>query len=547
MEMSGIKRFFASAFLLTVSALIMRSISVSFSAYVSNTAGAEAMGVFSQIMSVFGFALTIATSGVNLAVTRMVSEALAQNDDGLVRKSMKKSIAYCLFFSILSGSLLFIFSEPIGAKVLKDERTIFSLKILSLSLPFISLTSALGGYFTAVRRVYKSTAYSVAEQLIKIFFTVKMFELYIHRGIEYACIALVSADAISEFSAFAMSASMYLLDRKKHIKRKATAVSDSVVSKKLCKIALPIAASTYIRSGLITIEHILIPKSLIKSGLSRSAALASYGMLHSMVMPVVLFPTAVLSSFSGLLVPELAEAAVKGKKGAVQNIAERAFQYSLLFSFCISGILICFSGEFGIIIYDSLEASRFIKIMAPLVPVMYLDSVTDAMLKGLDKQIYSMNVNIIDALLSIILVAVLLPKYGIMGYVMTIYATELVNASLSIAKLIEVSEMRAKIFKWAFSPLISVIGATTLGRIIFSAFELPLGMISELVLNCVMVVLLYCLLIQITGAFTKRDKVWLKNAIGIRQFSADRCGTRQDARKHSAPLQKEPLKNIQKY
>ena len=134
-----------------------------------------------------------------------------------------------------------------------------------------------------------------------------------------------------------------------------------------------------------------------------------------------------------------------------------------------------------------------------------------------------------------------------MGYVMTIYATELVNASLSVAKLIEVSEMRAKIFKWVFSPLISVIGATTLGRIIFSAFELPLGMISELVLNCVMVVLLYCLLIQITGAFTKRDKVWLKNAIGIRQFSADRCGTRRDARKHSAPLQKEPLKNIQKY
>ena len=545
--MRGLRRFFANAALLTFSALIMRSISVSFSAYVSNTAGAEAMGLFSLIMSVFGFALTVATSGVNLAVTRMVSEAMGQGDEGLALKSMRKCIAYCMICSFSAGGVLFVFAEPIGAYVLKDTRTVLSLRILASALPFISLTSALNGYFTAVRRVYKNTLYSLAEQFIKIYFTVKFFELYIDKGIEYACIAMVAADAISEFSAFVMSAIMYYSDKHLHIKGKNTSVAGSVVTKTLCSIALPVAFSTYIRSGLLTIEHILIPQGLTKSGASRSDALASYGMIHGMVMPVVLFPTAILSSFAGLLVPELAEAAVKKQKALVQSIAARAFQYSLIFSFGIAGFLMCFSGELGTVIYESLEVSEYICLMAPLVPVMYLDSVTDAMLKGLGQQVYSMNVNIIDALLSIICVLILLPRYGIFGYVMTIYITELINAALSITKLLTVTELRPKVFKWVFSPLISVIGAASITRIIFNLVDMSVSLTAEIAFNGIIMLIFYGLSTRLTGALNRRDCAWLKNAIGIRRYSADRSEEHRDARKYSAPLRAERLSNTRKY
>ncbi|MEE0967961.1 MAG: oligosaccharide flippase family protein [Clostridia bacterium] len=542
--MSSLKRFFANAALLTLSALIMRSIAVSFGAYVSNTAGAEAMGLFSLIMSVFGFALTLATSGVNLAVTRMVSEALGSSDDGLALKSMRKCVLYCMICSIFAGGVLFVFAPAIGNIILRDTRTILSLRILALSLPFISLTSAYNGYFTAVRRVYKNTIYSVSEQLIKIYFTVKFFELYIHKGVEYACIAMIAADAISEFSAFVMSFIMYYFDKKRHIKRNITSVNDTVVTKKLYSIAIPVAISTYIRSGLLTIEHILIPKGLMKSGLLNSEALASYGMLHSMVMPVVLFPTAVLSSFSGLLIPELAEASVKNKKAPIQNIASRALSYSLIFSFGISGFLMAFSGELGMIIYDSAEVSKFIRLMAPLVPVMYLDSVTDAMLKGLGHQVYSMNVNIIDALLSIICVIVLLPRFGMKGYVITIYITELINASLSISKLISATDLRPKILRWIFAPLISVIGASAFGRLIFGIINTPVSVTGEVVLDALVMLFIYIFLINITGALNRRDRAWLKYALGkrpkkkIRRYSEVRCEARPSARIYSAPLQK---------
>ena len=506
--MKSIKRFFLSALLLTAVALLMRSVGVSFSVYVSNTAGAEAMGLFSLIMSVFGFALTVASSGANLAVTRMVSDAKGSGDDGLVRKSMKQCIKYCLFFSALAALCLFFFSDFIGKEILKEERTVLSLKILALALPFIAITSVINGYFTAVRRVYKNAISQVIEQFIKIGFTVWFFMLFLEKGIEYACVALVSADLISEISACLISYFLYALDKKKHIKEAETKINGREIKGKLYSIALPVAFSAYLRSALITVEHILIPRGLRKSGSNQAEALTSYGTLQSMVLPLVLYPNAILASFAQLLVPELSECNVRKEKTRIKYIVSRAFQFSMLYSIGVSGVLICFSGELGKIIYNSREASNYISLIAPLIPIMYLDGVTDAMLKGLGEQVYSMNVNIIDATLSVILVIILLPRYGINGYIITIYVTEIINAALSVLHLVNVTGLRSSIFRIVFSPLLSILGAASIGKIIFIRLT-SLSPITSLVFGITTVISIYFLLTACIGSVNKADRRWL--------------------------------------
>jgi hypothetical protein len=46
-----------------------------------------------------------------------------------------------------------VFSVPVAGRLLGDMRTLRSLRVLALSLPFISLSSALSGYFTGIRKV----------------------------------------------------------------------------------------------------------------------------------------------------------------------------------------------------------------------------------------------------------------------------------------------------------------------------------------------------------------------------------------------------------
>ena len=148
--------------------------------------------------------------------------------------------------------------------------------------------------------------------------------------------------------------------------------------------------------------------------------------------------------------------------------------------------------------------------IAPLVPVMYLDSVTDAMLKGLGEQVYSMNVNIVDAMLSVVCVILLLPKFGIIGYVITIYLTEIINASLSIIKLISITGMRTNIRKWVFAPLLSVVGAASVCRILIGTVSLPVSGVTEVVFCSFTVVFFYIILTLLTGGISKTDIKYLR-------------------------------------
>ncbi len=465
--MSEFKRFVRNALLLVGSSLLMRTVSLAFEAYTSQKVGAEGMGLFSLIMSVYGFAVTFATSGVSLAVTRLVAEALGEGRRDEVRAVMHRATLYALLFGGIASVVLFSCAAPIGNVLLGDARTIPSLRLLSVALVPIALSSVYSGYFQAVRRVSRNAATQLFEQGLRILFTVWGLMALAPAGLAYACLALVGGSAIAELSSFFFIFLQYLLDRRRHFARgeeiqNTRPPAKSGIWGRIFGITLPLAASTYVRSGLLTVEHLLIPIMLAASGLGRGDALASYGILHSMAIPLVLYPAAIPSAFAGLLIPEMAESAVRGEKRRIRYMTERALGATLVFSVAAAGILIASSAEFGSVFYGNEEAGRFIRLLAPAVVLMYLDHVTDAILKGLGYQVYSMWVNIADALLSILLVLLLLPRFGAVGYVAVIALAELFNFSLSILRLVRAVPFRLSLVRYLLFPLIAIIGATTL-------------------------------------------------------------------------------------
>ena len=92
---------------------------------------------------------------------------------------------------------------------------------------------------------------------------------------------------------------------------------------------------------------------------------------------------------------------------------------------------------------------------------------TDVMLKGMGQQFYSMIVNIVDASLSTLLVWLLLPHYGIFSYIAIIYICELLNAALSVGRLLYVSGVKLNLVSWIIKPLVAVIGAISMARLAF--------------------------------------------------------------------------------
>ena len=509
-KINRLKKYVLNGLILSAAAILMRTVGVGFNVYISDKVGAEGMGLLNLTSTVYGFAITLATSGINLAVVRLVSNALPYGNEGYfdkesdkrVRKIMRNALLYCLFFSSLASILLFFGAKAIGLYALGDRRTVPSLKLLAFTLMPISISSALNGYFNAVRRVYKSVIVQICEQGAKITVISALLVLIAPRGLEYACIAVVAGGAVSEAVCVTIAATLYFFDRRIHRRKKfdllkkeenlsknlegvsvfdvkgVTKGSYILTRKKeaaktekgsIASIALPVAVSAYVRSALLTIEHLAIPWGLKQSGASRECALASYGVLHGMVFPLLLFPSAVLGAFSSLLIPELSAALEKKDDRRIESIVSRVFFFALTFAIGVSGIFVCFSKELGTYIYGSGEAAEYIKLLSPLIPLMYLDTAVDSMLKGLGEQLYTMRVNIADSFMSVLLVVTLLPNMGIRGYVVVIFAMELFNTTLSVFKLLKVVEIKTPVFSWVIKPLLTVILATAATRLIFTS------------------------------------------------------------------------------
>lgn len=508
--------FFVNAILLSAVSILIRLIGVSFNAFISVKVGAECMGLFSLVMSVYGLSVTFASSGINLAVVRCVSEAQAISTDTQekatkLRSIMRAAVLYSLAFGTVTALAVFLFSDFIGCRLLCDARTVPSLKTFALSLPPIAVSAALAGYFTGLRRVVKNAAVSLIEQLVKILIICMGLVLIAPNGIEYACLAIVGGGALAEGASLVTSYILYAFDknirfkikgRKKERSRNKGSFRGDFA--KVWSLALPVAVGSYARQGLLTAEHLAIPGSLRRYGLDPSGALAAYGVMHGMVMPLVLFPSAVLYSFAGLLVPELSECMALGNKSRAVSIGEKVFRSSLLFSVCVAGIFLSFSDTIGMSMYQDPEASRQLRLVAALVPVMYLDSAVDGMLKGLGEQVYCMKVNVLDSSLCLVLVLILVPLMGIDGYILLMIISEIINASLSIARLVKITGLKINYVKWVLCPVAAVVGATA---VVKAAGNIS-PFFKELFPALALCVVLYALICFLLGAVRREDLKW---------------------------------------
>ena len=444
--------FLINGLILTASSLAMRTVMVWFNAYISSKIGAEGMGLYTLVMSVYSLAVTIAIFGMGLACTRLVAEEHACCNEKGVKYSVRQCVLFGATFGTISAAVIFLFADFIGTKILQNELTVISLRAFAVCLPFLSVSSILNGYFTAISRVTKSSVVQFAELFTRIIAITLFLNFIFPNTLEYSCFSVVLGGTVAETLSCVYYGIIYLADSRRY-KNKGTTKG---IKKRIMKIAVPVALSSCLKSGLSAIKHIMIPIQLKKSGLSPSNALSQYGIIQGMVMPVIMFPSAIVLSFSSLILPEFSQLYIKNNSHKINDGISKTFKITLLFSIGVTGIFIYYSDFLGQWIYKSKEAGYFIRLVAPLTAIMYLDFVTDSILKGLNQQVGVVKINIMDTLMCIILIYLILPAYSTIGYIFVIFISEIVNGFLSVSMLIKATEFEFKFTNWILKPFTAV-------------------------------------------------------------------------------------------
>lgn len=423
--------------LLTASSLLMSVIAMVFQAWLAGRIGSAGIGLYQLVLSVTGLCATFAISGVRFASTRLVAEELGLEHPGGVRAAMKRCLAYGAFFGMAAAAILYALAEPIGFLWIGDARTVRPLKMSAVSMPCIALCSSMSGYFTACGRVWKPTLVHLLEQLLGVALVAVFLGRVPDGNLEKSCAAVTLGRVAADAFSLMLMTLVYLLDRRGH---GAAESAGTKLTARMLHIAVPLALSAYARSALTTLQHLLVPRGLRAAGMSANRALSGYGTIQGMVLPVIFFPACIMAAVSELIVPELTAAQVRGDGPGIRRTTKELLRLSLLFSLAVALFLFACADALGMLIYQSRDAGRYIRLLAPLVPVMYLDMSVDGCLKGLGEQLWCMGVNILDALLGLGLTWRLLPRYALSAYLGIFYATELFNFALSVFRLRKVTK-----------------------------------------------------------------------------------------------------------
>lgn len=433
------KKLLMNTALLSFCTIIMRCISMAFQVWLVSRIGATGIGLFQLVMSVEMLCVTFAVSGIRFAVTRLVSEELGSGRSANVDAAMKRCFAYCLVFGLTAFLFLYKLAEPIGFLWIGDARTVKCLQVLACGLPFISLSSAVSGYFVACGRIWKSALVHLTEQFTYIALVAYFLSLCPYGDIELSCLAVTSGITIADVVSFLLMFAVYLDDRRKY---KTYGRQNTPLTRRMLGIALPLASSAYARSALSTLQQLLVPRGLKLSGMTADTALTNYGIITGMVLPIIIFPSCILSALAELIVPMLTEMQMKKDDTGISHIVSSLIKKSMFFSVTAALIIFILADKLGMAIYKSTEAVYYIRLLAPLIPIVYVDMVADGCLKGLGQHVWSMAINIVDALIAVVLVYTLLPRYGLSAYIAITYFNEILNFILSMLRLKKFADIR---------------------------------------------------------------------------------------------------------
>ena len=480
---------FRSAILLTVVNLLLRFAGTSFQVFLSSRIGATGIGLLQLTMSVGSMAMVAGMGGIRTATMYLCAGELGRKKPRNVTWVLSGCFVYSVLFSGTTAFLLYNCAPMIAENWIGDVRVVPSLRLLAAFLPSTCLCGVMTGYFTAAKRIGTLAAVEVAEQLASMALTLGALALWAGSDSARACLCVVLG---SSLGAVLTLGCLVVL----RFREKPESGPGFPVAGRICRSALPLAAADDLRTGIVTVENLMVPKRLAENP-AIGNPLAAFGTLSGMVFPVLMFPACILFGLAELLIPELARCRAAESRGRISYLVRRSLKAALVYGLFFGGVMFLLAENLCMGLYHSPEAGNMLRWYALLIPMLYCDAITDAMIKGLGQQTVSVRYNIITNILDVVLLYLLLPGFGMAGYYASFLMTHGINFGLSFRRLLKITGERIP----AHIPLLSMAvgigsawGAAQLesagGRI--GAFALLLGS-----------------LLYLTGILRKADIRWM--------------------------------------
>ena len=490
----------SNVLVLTCGALLSRVLGMVLRVYLSGRIGEYGMGVYSLILSLFTLGSVLGSAGISAAVSKIAAEELALGNRAGVRRLMRVSNTLSLFMGSAAALLFIITSKPLALRFVDEKEAALGILLISLSFPFVAVSSALKGYLYAAGRAKKTAFSLLVEQLVKLAAIIPVLEWYHGSNTRITMAVLALSMVLGEaFSCFYL----YGLYKKSINKQKGErSRKQNGVLTRLLRLSVPMGLTSYIISGFRAVENMLIPLRLQRFGTDKEDAISVYGVVKGMVMPLLVFPSAVITSAAVLLVPEIAGNMAAGRREEAHRKIRLAIKYTSVMSLLLSPLFFAFSKEIGTFVFQSEQAGAILRNLAFLCPFIYLEMVCQSMLQSLGEQMSSLRYNLLDSSLRILLVWFFLPLGGVTALMAVIIVSNLLTAVLTVSRLLKVVHMKPDLMGWVTKPILASMLSVFLSAKLSSLLE---GNLFTTMLCACAGGVLYLVLLRLSGCISLKE------------------------------------------
>ncbi len=510
------KTFITGAIILMAAGFITRIFGFIYRIYLSNLIGAEGMGVYQLIVPIYTLIILTLTSGVSIAVSKMIAEQAAQGNFINIKRISKVGLAGVITVSCIISLLLYINIDFIVNVILKDSRTYSSVLIMIPCIPVIAAASAYKGYFYGIQEVTPTALSQIVEQLVKIGIIMALAARFLEAGLEYACALATVGMAVGEISNLFVLALCYKFRKYPHItpKSKQGIIQKRKLVASIIGCAVPISFNRFIISIMAAVEFILIPQRLLVGGLNYIQCMEEYGKLTGMAMPLILFPALVTTSLATTLVPAISESISLNNYGRANYRISKSIQITMVLGFVFMALFACFPDKISNMIYPGQNVGYTLFLLSFTCIFVYLQQILMGIMNGLGKQGLLLINSTIGSAIRILCVFFLIPQYGIPVYIVGVIVSSFIVCILNFMTIIRCTGMALDLRHWIVRPALVTVLLFILSDYIYSSFnflKLSPGWQTLIAVGTYIVIALF--LMALVGAIDWRELLQL---LGVR-------------------------------
>lgn len=390
--------FIKSTLILILSGFLTKMLGFIIKVVYTRIIGEYGISLFTIATPTYSLLLTISTLAIPISISKLVSE-----NKGRSIRILTSATFLILSINFLLILIIFLTKDFITTNLLKEPLASPILMAFALTLPFVSISAVLKGYFAGKQNMVPHATSNILEQIVRLIIIVTILPILMKKSVMYAVLGLILLTILSEIS----SIIVFLFFLPKHINYKTNLLPSKKHTKDILNISLPTVSSRIIGNIGYFLEPIILTNLLLFSGYTNAYILREYGAYNAYSLALLTMPGFFIAAISTSLLPEISKFHGERNSSMVKRRIKQSLLFALLIGTFFSFIIFTFRDKLLFTLYNTTNGSDYIKILAPFFVLFYLEGVLTSALQALGHAKITMNITLWGVILKLLVMAIL--------------------------------------------------------------------------------------------------------------------------------------------